>query len=213
MRKIDHEAGCQPLSVIARNEIFACGDRGPEIAARDNMGSQRPEWAEIEIGNPSTNGLSELDRKIPGSVVLTLLLAAKPIRVWNGIFVAGDRRAKRDLMTMSPCRDRKTETPARWKWPQNGAFPPQAIELAPARFCNQPALFEFGTGFLPPETGAPKAPQRRYLRAETGNRRPPRARNSRKSGLRACKSLYLDFAGLGGGRTRARTSDPLIKGR
>jgi hypothetical protein len=31
----------------------------------------------------------------------------------------------------------------------------------PAHSCDQPALFEFGTGFLPPETGAPKEPQRR----------------------------------------------------
>src|SRR6516165_11589938 len=50
-----------------------------------------------------------------------------------------------------------------------------------------------GTGFLPPETGAPKAPQRRYLRTETGNRRPPRARNGPKSSLRACRSKYLGF--------------------
>ena len=31
-------------------------------------------------------------------------------RVWNGIFAAGDRRAKRDLKTIFPRRDRKSET-------------------------------------------------------------------------------------------------------
>jgi hypothetical protein len=30
------------------------------------MSSQRPEGAETDVGNPGTNGLSELDRKIPG---------------------------------------------------------------------------------------------------------------------------------------------------
>jgi hypothetical protein len=35
---------------------------------------------------------------------------------------------------------------------------------------------------------------RRYLRTETGNRRPPRARNGHKSGLRACE---LSTAGFG----------------
>jgi hypothetical protein len=32
-----------------------------------NMSSQRPEGAENDVGNPGTNGRSELDRKIPGS--------------------------------------------------------------------------------------------------------------------------------------------------
>ena len=44
----------------------------------------------------------------------------RPLRVWNGIFAAGDRRAKRDLKTMSLRRDRKSETTAREKWPQDG---------------------------------------------------------------------------------------------
>jgi hypothetical protein len=34
---------------------------------------------------------------------------------------------------------------------------------------DQPALFEFGTGFLLPETDASNRPWRRYLRTETGN--------------------------------------------
>ena len=46
-----------------------------------------------------------------------LLRSACPIRVWNGIFVAGDRRAKRDLKTISLRRDRKSETTTREKWP------------------------------------------------------------------------------------------------
>jgi hypothetical protein len=54
----------------ARNGILGCGDRGPEIAARDNIGSQRPEGAEIDVGNRGTKGLSELDRKKPGSAGL-----------------------------------------------------------------------------------------------------------------------------------------------
>src|SRR4029077_15881813 len=53
---------------------------------------------------------------------LTVTEGAKPLphflarRVWNGIFVAEDRRAKRDLMTMSPCRDRKSETPRKGRF-------------------------------------------------------------------------------------------------
>jgi len=43
-----------------------------------------------------------------------------PCRVWNGIFAAGDWRAKKDLKTMSLRRDRKSETTAREKWPQDG---------------------------------------------------------------------------------------------
>jgi len=57
--------------------------------------------------------------------------ALTPRRVWNGIFVAGDRRAKRDLMTMSPCRDRKSETTTREKWPQK---PPSCLQVLISRF-------------------------------------------------------------------------------
>ena len=41
-----------------------------------------------------------------------------PIRVWNGIFAAGDWRPESDLKTISPNRDRNSETGAREKWPQ-----------------------------------------------------------------------------------------------
>src|SRR5215472_12908446 len=47
---------------------------------------------------------------------------ARPLRVWNGIFAAGDRRLKRDLKSMSPRRDRKLETTTREKSPQKTAF-------------------------------------------------------------------------------------------
>jgi hypothetical protein len=40
-------------------------------------------------------------------------------------------------------------------------------------------------GFLPPETDAQKSAGRRCLQAKTRDWRPPRARNGRKSGLRA----------------------------
>jgi hypothetical protein len=45
-----------------------------------------------------------------------------PIRVWNGIFAAGDRRAKKALETMSPSRDQRLETTTREKWPQKRPF-------------------------------------------------------------------------------------------
>jgi hypothetical protein len=50
------------------------------------------------------------------------LQSAYPIRVWNGIFAAGDRRPESDLKTISPNRDRKSETTTREKWPQKKAF-------------------------------------------------------------------------------------------
>ena len=78
-----------------------------------------------------------------------LLQSACPLRVWNGIFGAGD-------------------------WPPKGA-------------------------------------RRRCLRRETGNRRPPHARNGHKNGLSASGQSVAGFGRLGGGRTRARTWDPLIK--
>ena len=59
--------------------------------------------------------------------VLTLKNSACPLRVWNGIFAAGDWRAKRGLKTMSPRRDRKSETTTREKWPQKRTLP-QCIE-------------------------------------------------------------------------------------
>jgi len=52
---------------------------------------------------------------------------------------------------------------------------------------------EFGTGFLRPETGAPKGPLRRYLHAETRNRRPKRAKNRRKTGLSLSKLSTARF--------------------
>src|SRR6516164_8006531 len=60
-----------------------------------------------------------------------LLRSACPIRVWNGIFAARDWRAKRGLKTMSPRRDRKSETTTREKWPQKGL---SANELSVAGF-------------------------------------------------------------------------------
>jgi hypothetical protein len=48
-------------------------------------------------------------------------------RVWNGIFVAGDRRGKRDLITMSPFSDRTSETTTCEKWPQKRPFCLRAI--------------------------------------------------------------------------------------
>jgi hypothetical protein len=39
----------------------------------------------------------------------------------NGIFAAGDRHPESDLKTISPNRDRNSETTAREKWPQNSA--------------------------------------------------------------------------------------------
>src|SRR5215475_5116609 len=41
-------------------------------------------------------------------------------RVWNGIFAAGDRPAKRDPKTMSPRRDRKLETTRSENGQKNG---------------------------------------------------------------------------------------------
>jgi hypothetical protein len=70
---------------------------------------------------------------------------------------------------------------------------------------------EFGTGFLPPETGVPKGPEVDISaqRAEIGDH------HTRKMAAKTAFVLaglkYLGFGRLGGGRTRARTWDPLIK--
>ena len=62
----------------------------------------------------------------------------------------------------------------------------------PAHSCDQPALFEFGTGFLPPETGAPKGAGRRCLRAETGNwRQTTRERTAKTAFLVASYQLRV----------------------
>jgi hypothetical protein len=68
-----------------------------------------------------------------------------------------------------------------------------------------------GTGFLRPETGAPNVPKRRDLCAETQEPPSPIAKNRPKMGLSAGRSSTASFGGLDGGRTRARTWDPLIK--
>jgi hypothetical protein len=39
-------------------------------------------------------------------------------RVWNGIFATGDRRPESGLKTVSPNRDRNSDTTFREKWPQ-----------------------------------------------------------------------------------------------
>jgi len=54
-------------ALSARNGILGCGDRAVEIAARDNARPQRQGGAETGSANPGTNGLSELDGKIPSS--------------------------------------------------------------------------------------------------------------------------------------------------
>jgi hypothetical protein len=73
------------------------------------------------------------------------LAIRRPIRVWNGIFAARDRRAKRDLMTMSPRRDRESETTGRGKGyfqpcphPNQSAGPkPRLLIIPPACHENQ----------------------------------------------------------------------------
>jgi hypothetical protein len=47
---------------------------------------------------------------------------AAGLKAWNGIFAAGDWRAKRGPKTTSPRRDRKSETTTREKWPQKRLF-------------------------------------------------------------------------------------------
>jgi hypothetical protein len=47
-----------------------------------------------------------------------ILQSARPIRVWNGIFAAGDRGPESGPKTISPNRDRNSETTTREKWPQ-----------------------------------------------------------------------------------------------
>jgi hypothetical protein len=95
--------------------------------------------------------------------------------------------------------------------PKLGALKALAAQFAPRTFAISVPYSSLERDFLAKETAAPKAPQRRYLRAETGNRRPPRARNGRKNGPSACELFTAGFVRLGGGRTRARTWDPLIK--
>ena len=55
-------------------------------------------------------------------LALRTLATSLPYRVWNGIFAAGDGRAKRHLKTTSLRRDRKSETTGREKWPQKRLF-------------------------------------------------------------------------------------------
>ena len=147
-------------------------------------------------------------------------------RVWNGIFVAGDRRAEKGLnisaqrLEIGDCRAREMPVKAAFpfadldawvsagfssamilnssavplrpspRWPGHRCSQPYSAG-PPSLSCrvefgtDQPALFEFGTGFLPPETDASNRPWRRYLRTETGSPRPRRAGNGRKNGLSA----------------------------
>ena len=51
----------------------------------------------------------------------------RPFRVWNGIFAAGDRRAKKALEAMSPSRDPRSETTTREKLPQKRPFWSRAV--------------------------------------------------------------------------------------
>ena len=52
---------------------------------------------------------------------------ARLLRVWKGIFAAGDWRAKRHPKTISLRRDRNSETTTREKWPQKRPFYLRAI--------------------------------------------------------------------------------------
>jgi hypothetical protein len=54
------------------------------------------------------------------SITRSIAAQGRPLQVWNGIFAAGDWRAKRGLKAMSPRRDRKSKTTTREKWLQSG---------------------------------------------------------------------------------------------
>jgi len=72
--------------------------------------------------------LDHLKRIPPRRPVRLTLISLSPrfkarlLRVWNGMFAAGDWRAQRGLKTISPRRDRKSETTTREKWPQKWLF-------------------------------------------------------------------------------------------
>ena len=72
------------------------------------------------VGDPllQTAGRVHLNASITRSIAAQ----ARPLRVWNGIFAAGDRRAKKALEAMSPSRDQRLETTTREKWPQKRLF-------------------------------------------------------------------------------------------
>ena len=59
----------------------------------------------------------------PSHLVPTPSCTFLPCRVWNGIFAAGDWRAKRDPKTMSLRRGRKSETTTRENWPHAALSP------------------------------------------------------------------------------------------
>jgi hypothetical protein len=54
-------------ALSTRNGILGHGDRAAEIAARDDTRLQRLKGGQTGRGNPGTNGMSEPERKSPGS--------------------------------------------------------------------------------------------------------------------------------------------------
>ena len=112
-----HESKPRPLRVW--NGIFAAGDR-----------REKKRWETMSPSRDQTDRARDLVdlllRLSPGKGILKHLASSHIFlrrRVWNGIFAAGDWRAKRDPKTMSLRRGRKSETTTRENWPHAALSP------------------------------------------------------------------------------------------
>jgi hypothetical protein len=87
-----------------------------------------PVTLELGAKAPAMGGKDDVSARMirPSSAFFAAVEQQPPLRVWNGIFAAGDRRAKRDLKTISPletgnrrpprARNGCNSGPPAWTW-------------------------------------------------------------------------------------------------
>jgi integrase len=89
------------------------------------------EWSRIEFGRNASPHVRRAKKGKPavhpirGDELRMLTALCK-----DGIFAAGDWRAERASETISPRRDRKSETTTREKWSQKESFCQRAVSCA-----------------------------------------------------------------------------------
>jgi hypothetical protein len=119
------ERSCSPQFQADLQEMAAACPASTEQAVICRIGRHEPHVRSRD--RLAGSGACAAPKVRPRSVAAPLQTSA----AGNGIFAAGDRRAESALETISPRRDRKSETTTREKWPQK---PPSCVQVLISRF-------------------------------------------------------------------------------
>jgi hypothetical protein len=131
-------------ALSAANGMFGCGPKSPRETRTP------AETKRVTSRNPGTNRLSKPYGKLSSSE----RLLGGPARDRNSACAPHSHRTSLEPESGTEIFNAEIERRNRPTCHVSASRDPRC-NSSPSHSCNQPALFEFGTGFSPPETGAP----------------------------------------------------------